>query len=149
MANKLVMSLSITLPILYAGILLGISFLATPIKFLVPSLTLPVALDIGMVTFHALIKLEWFLVFLHLIILWFNPLSKLVYTFVFIIIITLAAQTFLVIPTLDTRIILIQQGEFLKTSYCHLMYIASDIIKVISLIGISYSSLGVLTAPSS
>jgi hypothetical protein len=73
MANKLVMNLSITLPILYAGILLGISFLATPIKFLVPLLTLPVALDIGRITFHALIKLEWFLVFAHLTILWFNP----------------------------------------------------------------------------
>ena len=140
MANKLVMSLSITLPMLYAGILLGISFLATPIKFLVPALTLPVALDIGRITFHALIKLEWFLVFVHLTILWFNPLSKLGYIFVFSIVVALAFQTFLILPTLDARIILIQQGEFLKTSYWHFIYIVSDIIKIISLLGISYSS---------
>ncbi len=141
MTNKLIIYLSITLPILYAGILLGISFLATPIKFLAPSLTLPIALEIGKVTFHALIKLEWFVAFTYLIILWFNPLSKLGYIFVFIIFIVLTIQTFSVLPTLDARIILIQQGESLKISYCHCIYIISDLIKIISLLGISYSTL--------
>jgi len=141
MVNKLVMSLSIILPTLYAGILLGVSFLTTPIKFLAPSLTLPIALDIGKVTFHVLIKLEWFLVCTYFIILWFNPLSKLGYVFVFIIFIALATQTFWVLPTLDARVILIQQGESLRSSYYHFIYIVLDLIKIISLIGISYLSL--------
>lgn len=141
MVNKLVMNLLITLPTLYAGILLGISFLATPIKFLAPSLTLPIALDIGRVTFHALIKLEWFLVCTYFIILWFNPLSKLGYIFVFIIFIALATQTFWVLPALDARVILIQHGESLRSSCYHSIYIVLDIIKIISLIEISYLSL--------
>ena len=37
--------------ILWIGLLLGVSFLATPVKFQAPSLTLPVALDVGRQTF--------------------------------------------------------------------------------------------------
>jgi hypothetical protein len=37
--------------ILWLGLLLGVSFLATPAKFLAPSLALPVALDVGRHTF--------------------------------------------------------------------------------------------------
>lgn len=61
MTNKWVANSLIILPILYAGILFGVSFFSTSIKFSAPLLTMPVALDIGRVTFHALIKLEWLL----------------------------------------------------------------------------------------
>jgi hypothetical protein len=39
------------LALLWAGMLIGVSFLATPAKFLAPSLILPVALDVGRQTF--------------------------------------------------------------------------------------------------
>jgi hypothetical protein len=39
------------LALVWAGTLFGVSFLATPVKFLAPSLTLPVALDVGRQTF--------------------------------------------------------------------------------------------------
>jgi hypothetical protein len=39
------------LALVWAGMLIGISFLATPAKFLAPSLALPVALDVGRLTF--------------------------------------------------------------------------------------------------
>ena len=42
----------------WAGFLAGVSFLATPIKFTAPRLALPVALDVGRVTFAALNKVE-------------------------------------------------------------------------------------------
>src|SRR5690606_35153067 len=37
--------------LLWLGLLLGVSFLATPVKFAAPTLTLAVALDVGRVTF--------------------------------------------------------------------------------------------------
>ena len=43
------------------GLVVGVSFLATPIKFRAQSLTLPVALDVGRTTFHAMTRLEWLL----------------------------------------------------------------------------------------
>lgn len=45
----------------WLGLVLGVSFLATPIKFRAESLTLPVALDVGSTTFHAFGRLEWLL----------------------------------------------------------------------------------------
>src|SRR5690606_9509596 len=44
--------------LVWIGALLGVSFLATPVKFLAPSLTLPVALDVGRQTFHWLNRVE-------------------------------------------------------------------------------------------
>jgi hypothetical protein len=43
------------------ALVIGVSFLATTAKFLAPSLTLPVALDVGMHTFRVLNKVEWVL----------------------------------------------------------------------------------------
>jgi hypothetical protein len=43
-----------TVALVWAGMVLGISFLATPAKFLAPSLSRPVALDVGRHTFRTL-----------------------------------------------------------------------------------------------
>lgn len=43
----------------WAGVLLGISFVATPAKFLAPSLPMVQALDVGRWTFHVLAWIEW------------------------------------------------------------------------------------------
>lgn len=49
---------TVAVALLWTGLLLGVSFLATPVKFMAPSLTLPVALDVGRQTFMALNWLE-------------------------------------------------------------------------------------------
>ncbi len=49
------------LALLWIGLLIGVSFLATPAKFLAASLTLPVALDVGRHTFAIFNRVEWLL----------------------------------------------------------------------------------------
>ena len=44
---------------LWLGLQIGVAFLATPTKFLAPSLSLPVALDVGRQTFYVFNKVEW------------------------------------------------------------------------------------------
>src|SRR5690606_28813635 len=44
--------------LVWLGALLGVSFLATPVKFLAPTLTMPVALDVGRQTFHWFNRIE-------------------------------------------------------------------------------------------
>jgi len=46
------------LALIWAGMVLGVSFLATPVKFLAPSLSLPIALDVGRHTFRTFGRLE-------------------------------------------------------------------------------------------
>ncbi len=41
-----------TVSLLWAGAVVGISFIATPAKFLAESLDRPTALDVGRTTFH-------------------------------------------------------------------------------------------------
>jgi hypothetical protein len=139
MKNKWIRSSIILLPILYAGILFGVSFFATSVKFLAPLLTLPIAIDVGNVTFHALIKLEWLLAFTCLLALIVNSPSKSSYILIFTIITILTIQTLELLPTLDQRVILIQQGHVIEKSYYHLVYIVLDFIKLASLLGITIS----------
>jgi hypothetical protein len=44
---------------IWAGLLIGVSFVATPAKFLAPSLALAQALDVGRWTFYVLAWIEW------------------------------------------------------------------------------------------
>lgn len=43
----------------WLGLLIGVAFLATPVKFLAPCLTMAVAFDVGRYTFAAFNKVEW------------------------------------------------------------------------------------------
>ena len=56
----------------WAGLLLGVAFVATPAKFLAPSLPLAQALDVGRWTFHVLSIIEWSLVatFVAIVVVW-------------------------------------------------------------------------------
>jgi uncharacterized membrane protein len=45
--------------ILWVGSVLGVSFIAAPTKFMASHLTMPVALEVGKVTFHVFNKVEW------------------------------------------------------------------------------------------
>jgi len=56
--------------LLWAGVILGMSFLATPIKFTAPALTLPVALQVGMVTFVLLQKVNWVALIVAAVLTW-------------------------------------------------------------------------------
>lgn len=49
---------------LWLGLLIGVSFLATPVKFQAPSLTLATALEVGQATFALFTRVEWGLVVL-------------------------------------------------------------------------------------
>jgi len=44
--------------LVWAGMVLGVSFVATPAKFLAPSLPLPIAIDVGRHTFRTFGRIE-------------------------------------------------------------------------------------------
>ena len=44
---------------IWLGLLIGVSFIATPVKFSAPTLALEPALDVGRVTFDLFSKVEW------------------------------------------------------------------------------------------
>jgi hypothetical protein len=125
---------------LWAGISVGVAFLATPAKFLVPSLSLPVALEVGRQTFRVYNMAEIGLAFVLLLLTvrsaerrgWALRLSGPVAITI--------AQTLWLIPQLDHRVLLIQSGAGpVQPSHLHSVYVAAETLKVLWLIGAGLS----------
>lgn len=122
--------------IFWAGMLVGVSFLATLAKFQAPSLTLPVALDVGQHTFHLFNHVEWMCWALMALFVLLNPASRTLPLFLTVVLaVLLGLQTFWWLPSMDMRIAYILQGvppPHAQTEF-HTLYFYTDILKVILL----------------
>lgn len=124
--------LTAILATLYAGLLLGVSFLATPVKFLAPSLSLPVALDVGRQTFMVFNITELVLAASLLVCTALSGGRRLqVVAGVVLLLVTI--QTLWLLPVLDARVEVILQGGTPPASHLHSLYIAMDALKLILL----------------
>lgn len=128
--------------VLWLGVLLGVSFLATPVKFMAPSLDLPTALDVGRVTFALLAKVEWGLCALVLAgALLAQPRRALWLAAIAGLAILLAAQALWLIPVLDARVSRIIAGAPVAPSGHHLFYIVGEAAKAVILAILSIAAL--------
>ena len=123
-----------------AGLLLGVSFIATPAKFLAPSLPLAQALDVGRWTFHVLGLIEWgFLAVVGMLILvaWMRlgQGAGLVPLLLAGVAATLVLETFWLRPALDARALQIIAGQSAAPSAKHTLYIAIEIVKLLLILG--------------
>jgi hypothetical protein len=126
------------LALVWIGMLLGVSFLATPVKFLAPSLTLAVALDVGRQTFSAFSMLEVVAALVLLTAAVLIRSQRQVVVFVCLISALVALQFFWLLPALDGRVEVILQGEMPGESHLHSVYIAIEAAKLALLTGISW-----------
>ena len=94
---------------IWAGVLLGVSFIATPAKFLAPSLPMAEALDVGRWTFHVLSLVEWGFAAASatlLVTAWRTARvhgSRVV--LIAVVVFVMAAETFALRPQLDARVL--------------------------------------------
>jgi hypothetical protein len=119
----------------WAGLLLGVSFVATPAKLLAPSLPMAQALDVGRWTFHVLTWIEWgfvAVVALLLALTWRSASARigLAAGLVVVAAIILGAEAFVLRPLLDARVVRIIAGESVPPSPWHSVYIALDALRV-------------------
>ena len=123
---------------LWAGGLLGVSFIAAPAKFWAPSLTLPVALDVGRHTFQFFNKLELVALVILLILVFRATGDFLTRGLAILIGVLLLFQTFWLLPILDHRVSIVLQGQTPPESRLHLVYIASDVWRFLLLFSIPW-----------
>lgn len=125
----------------WAGLILGVSFVATPAKFLAPSITLPVALDVGRATFRISLLIEMLfslsLIAAGLLAVGWSGKTIVALT----LLIALIAQRFALLPILDERVSLVMAGIPLPPSWHHLAWIAADTARFLLLLGLCVSSL--------
>lgn len=119
--------------LVWFGILLGVSFLSTPVKFQAPHLTLAVALEVGKVTFHLLHKVEWGMFALTLFLAYLAQVNKKIAKNMFVLLTILIVQNLWIMPTLDLRTDSIIAGGAPSPGHFHLIYIMTEAFKLILL----------------
>jgi hypothetical protein len=126
---------------IWAGMLLGISFLEAPLKFQAPGISLGLGLGIGRLVFGALNKVEivftlwiWAMCFLS------GP-KEIVWSFIGVISLIILLQSFWLLPVLDARAQLIIEGQTPSADSPHIYYVLAEAVKVFLLIGLAWSTM--------
>jgi hypothetical protein len=122
---------------LWAGLLMGVSFVATPAKFLAPSLPMAQALDVGRWTFNVLSQIEWGLLDVVASLLVFAGKMErrgLLTAVLVVIAATLAVESLGLRPALDARVAQIMAGGAVAPSRLHVLYIALDAARLALLV---------------
>lgn len=121
--------------LIWAGMLLGVSFLASPAKFAAPSLSLPTALDVGRQVFGTYNRVEIALVLATLALALLGRLSTvwpwLVLAAVWLIV---AVQSIWLLPILDARVGTILEGGQPPEAPWHVVYVGLEITKLAALL---------------
>lgn len=132
-----VMALAVV-ALIWAGMAIGVSGLATPVKFQAVSLSLPVALEVGHVTFRAFSKVEWLLLLLLLLSAAIaRPRVRIgLWLAVGLVAAIVLAQAIWLLPVLDMRIGAVISGNALAPSHHHLFYVIAEGAKLIALLAI-------------
>lgn len=123
-----------TLPVtfLWIGFVSAISFMEAWLKFRAPGITLPLGLGIGSLVFKALNLMEWLFALLIAARFIMNRRrerrsSVIQYG---VILLLLLIQTLWLLPALDARIPLYQQGLEVPSSPLHIYYVVAELFKV-------------------
>ncbi len=121
----------------WLGLVVGVSFVATPIKFTAESLTRPVALDVGRATFHLLNRIEIVLAVVLASLAWRAVRSarwgrnEIVLAGAIITIVAL--QGLWLLPRLDTRVAMVIDGIEPPSSMLHTGFGVLEVVKVVAL----------------
>lgn len=115
---------------LWSGLVLGVSFLATPAKFLAPSLSLAVALDVGRSTFHTLRWVEAVIALALLTALLMRRVTGRMYAVFGAVALILLLQYVVLLPMLDVRVAAIIGGQDAPPSMLHWVYTAIEFGKI-------------------
>lgn len=123
----------------WLGILMGVSFLATPVKFQADTLTLPVALEVGRVTFALFSKIEWGLYLLLLITAILSRSSFFRWGCLLVLLALQLTESLWLLPVLDARVGDVMAGRTIPDSSHHFLFIATELCKALLIFAISVS----------
>jgi hypothetical protein len=133
------MTIAVRIPFLmlltvWAGIIVGVSLMATPVKFQAPSLTLHTGLEIGRSTFRLLGRVELCLLVAAVAAAAFARLQGTVWVLLALIVVMVALQRFWLLPFLEKRVSEVLAGGPPSFSIHHRIYAVTDIAKAALLI---------------
>ena len=125
----------------WLGLTVGISLIATPVRFSAASITRPVALDVGRVVFAALNKAEFVALVLLLVIVRVSGRSARLWAWCSALALIVIAQGAWLIPELAARTDIILAGGTPPPSYAHAIYSTLELAKLGILAFVGFRSL--------
>lgn len=126
---------------LWVGITVGVSMIATPVRFTAETITRPVALDVGRVVFAALNKVELAALVLLLLTVRMAGLTRRWWAACAVLALIVLAQGVWLIPELAARTDIIIAGGEPPASYAHAIYSSLELAKIGLLLYCGFSSL--------
>jgi len=120
----------------WAGLILGLSFIETPLKFQAPGVTTAIGLGIGRLVFAALNRIELGLAAVLLGTLFLGKRDSGRYGLAAVILAIVLTQTFWLLPALDTRAQLVIAGSLPPASVHHSVFILVESLKVLALLAL-------------
>jgi hypothetical protein len=126
---------------LWAGVLIGVSFLAAPAKFNATTLTLPVAMDVGRQEFGTLNVAEIALAAVTLALAAYARVERTIWYALAIAAGVVILQALWLLPVLDARAEMIIQGETPPSAPWHTLYITIEVVKLLALLIVGWLAL--------
>ena len=125
----------------WLGMAIGVSLIATPMRFAAESITRPVALDVGRVVFAAFNKAELLALVLLLIVIRVSGRSRDLWAWCGVLTLILVAQGAWLIPELAARTDIILAGAEPPPSHAHAIYSTLELTKMAILLFLGGRSL--------
>lgn len=119
--------------LIWLGVVIGISFIEAPVKFTAPTLTRPVAFDVGRVVFTALNRTELVLFALTVVLGLVAERRRLFWIAAAVLAAMLAVQTLWLLPELVARSEMVIAGSEPSPSAAHGIYAAIEVTKALVL----------------
>jgi hypothetical protein len=126
---------------IWFGMTAGVSLLATPIRFTAPTITRPVAMDIGRVVFAALNKAELVALVILLVVVRVSGRARELWAQCSVLILILLAQSVWLLPQLAQRAQQIVAGVEPAPSMLHGTYSSLELLKLVLLLYLGFRSL--------
>ena len=124
------------------GMTAGISLLATPVRFATPSLSRPVALDVGRTVFTALNRAELFALIVLLIVVRATGRAAQWWVIAAVLALIVVAQNAWLLPQLAERTDMVLAGIEPPASYVHGTYSSLELVKLGILLIAGFMALG-------
>lgn len=112
------------------GMTAGVALLSTPARFAAPSVTRPVALDIGRVTFTVLNRAELVALIVFLVVVRLSGRARRWWGVVAVLVLIVLAQSVWLLPALSARAELVVSGIEPPPSIHHAAYSILELVKL-------------------
>lgn len=136
---KFISLLPPALLLLWSGVSLGGALIAAPAKFQAPSLTLPVALEVGRAQFQWIGRGELIICMLTVLAAFYCRPPY--WRWVAVPVALFVVQYFVIMPPLDTRTQAVIAGAQQNGTILHLSYVVLEVTKFCALAGVGYFGL--------